>query len=288
IVPFLGIDSTTFPSQARAMVSPWMPSGSVLTYMREHSPSSSYALEMLYDVINGLKYLFSKNIVHGDLCGRNILIDNKERARLTDFGLAVFMEDDKSKSSTRGGSIRWMAPELLRVGTPFKRTPASDIWAFGCVCCEIWTEGQNPFPHINQESAILFALADPQVLPYSHHPHDKRGNPMPVRLWELVQWCWKYDPAERVVAEAVSDILSEMVSHSSVALSSRSHPPTASGSQNVQPSQLLDYSSASADPSFSARSNPKGKGKEHESSQRRTTVLLGPLDIDGHPEEIAA
>ncbi|KAJ7347038.1 kinase-like domain-containing protein, partial [Mycena albidolilacea] len=88
IVPFLGIDSTTFPSPARAMVSPWMPSGSVLTYMQEHSPSSSYALDMLCDVINGLKYLFSKNIVHGDLCGRNILIDNKRRACLTDFGLA--------------------------------------------------------------------------------------------------------------------------------------------------------------------------------------------------------
>ncbi|KAJ7762439.1 hypothetical protein B0H14DRAFT_2403626, partial [Mycena olivaceomarginata] len=47
IVPFLGVDSTTFPSPARAMVSPWMPLGSVLKYMADHSPSSTYAIELV-------------------------------------------------------------------------------------------------------------------------------------------------------------------------------------------------------------------------------------------------
>ncbi|KAJ6556942.1 hypothetical protein B0H10DRAFT_1967479 [Mycena sp. CBHHK59/15] len=47
IVPFLGVDSTTFPSPARAMASPWMPLGSVLKYMTENPPSSMYAIELV-------------------------------------------------------------------------------------------------------------------------------------------------------------------------------------------------------------------------------------------------
>ncbi|KAJ7844326.1 kinase-like domain-containing protein [Mycena leptocephala] len=123
------------------MVSPWMQQGNVLNYMTEYSPSSEYAIMLLNDVIQGLMYLHSKNIVHGDLCARNILMHGRQ-AYLTDFGVATFIESDTSSKSTRGGSIRWMAPELLlpevhQPGVPWKRTMASDVWAFGCVCCEV-------------------------------------------------------------------------------------------------------------------------------------------------------
>ncbi|KAJ7027417.1 kinase-like domain-containing protein [Mycena alexandri] len=142
IVPFLGIDATTFPTPAMALVSHWMSQGNILNYMAENSPVFRYAISLLNDVIQGLLYLHSQNVVHGDLCGRNILIDGQQ-AYLTDFGLAAFVELDTSiKTSTRKGSTRWMAPELLlpnvyHPGLPFRQTPASDVWAFGCVCCEV-------------------------------------------------------------------------------------------------------------------------------------------------------
>jgi serine/threonine protein kinase len=126
----------------------------------ELSGSHTDFSQQLDDVSKGLLYLHSENVVHGDLCGvsrirtahsqiiqfnpiqRNILI-HERRACLTDFGLAAFVELETSiKTSTRGGSIPWMAPELLlpsvyQPGLPFRRTPASDVWAFGCVCCEV-------------------------------------------------------------------------------------------------------------------------------------------------------
>ncbi|KAJ6556142.1 kinase-like domain-containing protein, partial [Mycena capillaripes] len=140
IVPFLGVGSTTFPGLRLAMVTPWMPRGSVISYISENSPCSPYAMGLLRDCIAGLTYLHSKNIVHGDLRGGNILVDDNGSACLADFGLAGFIDSDTSvKSSTRSGTPRWMAPELLLPppGQPFKRTPASDMWAFGCVCCEV-------------------------------------------------------------------------------------------------------------------------------------------------------
>ncbi|KAF7341636.1 hypothetical protein MSAN_02061300 [Mycena sanguinolenta] len=218
IVPFLGIDSTTFPSPSQAMVSPWMPLGSVLKYIGEHSPSFMYATDLLHDVIRGLMYLHSVNVVHGDLCGRNILIDEDGRARLSDFGLAGFIDTETSKkSSTRGGSTRWMAPELILppLNVPFRRTTGSDVWAFGCVCCEIWSEGNEPFSHFRTDGAVIRAISEfadtgRQESPYPARPHDKSGHPMLKRLWDLAQWCFQYEPPERPSVQTLEDMISEM------------------------------------------------------------------------------
>ncbi|KAJ7912276.1 kinase-like domain-containing protein, partial [Mycena leptocephala] len=210
IVPLLGVDGTTFLGKT-AMVSPWMRQGSVLNYMTEHSPSSPYAITLLNDVIQGLMYLHSQYIVHGDLCARNILIDGRQ-ARLTDFGLATFIESDTSKkSSTHSGSVRWSAPELLLSEFPFKRTPASDVWAFGCVCCEIWTEGQVPFQQMSDGAIIIaFSKIDAdRAAPYER-PFDKAGIPMPDRLWDRVQMCFRHEAAKRPTVKAIADLLSEI------------------------------------------------------------------------------
>lgn len=91
---------------------------------------------------------------------RNILI-NERGACLTDFGLAAFVESDTSvKTSTRSGSTCWMAPELLlpsvyKPELPFRRTPASDVWAFGCVCCEVRSFAlSNIIPIITRRSGL--------------------------------------------------------------------------------------------------------------------------------------
>ncbi|KAJ7488874.1 kinase-like domain-containing protein, partial [Mycena latifolia] len=229
IVPFLGVDSTTFPGPARAMVSPWMPLGSALKYMGENSPVAPYAIdlvrfpareelscahdEQLHDVSEGMNYLHSRNVVHGDLCGRNILIHRDGHACLTDFGLAAFVESDTSiQASARSGSTHWMAPELLlqAPGAHFKRTPVSDIWAFGCMCCEIWSEGDAPFSHVGSDSGVIFSFSNssetaPQAMPYPSQPHDKAGTQMPDGLWELVLWCWNRGPADRPAAPVIAD-----------------------------------------------------------------------------------
>ncbi|KAJ7792599.1 kinase-like domain-containing protein, partial [Mycena olivaceomarginata] len=211
IVPFLGVDSTTFPSPARAMVSPWMAKGNVLAYIAENSPVAPYALKLLNDVIAGLSYLHSTNIIHGDLCGRNILIDERGTACLSDFGLAGLVESEPTlRSSTRGGSIRWMPPELLSPpsGVSFTRTTASDIWAFGCVCGEVCT---RPFSHFSHDTGIILAFSDPkgsaEEQPYHRKLLDKRGTPMPDRLWALAQRCWKNNPSERPAGNVIADTL---------------------------------------------------------------------------------
>ncbi|KAJ7186162.1 kinase-like protein [Mycena filopes] len=212
IVPFLGVDSTTFPSPSRAMVSPWMVQGSVLKYMARNSPVAPYAVQLLNDIISGLNYLHSVNIVHGDLCGRNILINEHGRASLTDFGLAGLIESEPTlRTTTRGGSLRWQPPELILPGVPFRRTMASDVWAFGCVCGEIWTEGTTPFSHFPTDSSIILGLQQaPTEQPYQTQPTDRQGTSMPDSLWDLVQRCWRYNVLERPMGNVMVDVLARI------------------------------------------------------------------------------
>ncbi|KAJ6453976.1 kinase-like domain-containing protein, partial [Mycena sanguinolenta] len=85
IASFLGVDRVTFANPA--LVSLWFPQGSVVKYMTQHTPASSCAVEMLCGISSGLEYMHKANVVHGDLCARNVLIDEQGRPQLADFGL---------------------------------------------------------------------------------------------------------------------------------------------------------------------------------------------------------
>jgi serine/threonine protein kinase len=68
----------------------------------------------------------------------NVLIDDREHAQLADFGLATVTDATRgATSTTQRGSLRWMAPELLDHELEFKRTKASDVYAFACLCIEV-------------------------------------------------------------------------------------------------------------------------------------------------------
>ncbi|KAJ7881007.1 kinase-like domain-containing protein, partial [Mycena olivaceomarginata] len=281
------VESTIFPSLFRAMVSPWMPQGSVLKYMTQHTPASPYATDLLGDVIQGLEYLLSVNVVHGDLCGRNILIDRKGNAQLADFGLTAFIESDTTKkTSTRSGSTRWMAPELIvpPSGVQFKRTSASDIWAFGCVCCEIWSEGVEPFSYFPQETLLIIMFSDDsgnalQRKPYQAQPRDKGGVLMPERIWEFVQLCREEKASERPTASVIADMLSEYVETPNMDEDVDTAIPSGSGtahdSRSPSPSPSTDYLAAE-----SSTAPPKvNKGKQETIMRAFFTVFEALMEV---------
>ena len=70
-----------------------------------------------------------------------MLITLSRRACIADFGLAT-VKDSKSfvsRNSTAkaGGTMRWLAPELLSPDDTQRTSKASDIYAFACVCYEV-------------------------------------------------------------------------------------------------------------------------------------------------------
>ncbi|KAF7374755.1 Kinase-like protein [Mycena sanguinolenta] len=202
ILPLIGIDRETFPSSL-CMVSPWMEHGTVLKYLNEYGRAN--VDKLLHEIAQALQYLHSQNIIHGDLRGANILITPEWSACLADFGLTSLADTTATtRSSRRAGSVRWMAPELIypaHFKRKFVRTRATDVYAFGCVCLELYT-GQPPFPDLS-ETVVMFDVLK------GDRPDRPSGEPaMSDVLWELVNDCWTQEPETRPTIQAVVEKLS--------------------------------------------------------------------------------
>ncbi|KAJ6560238.1 hypothetical protein B0H19DRAFT_1027892 [Mycena capillaripes] len=197
ILAFLGIDRESFPPSL-CIVSPWMEHGTILNHLKTHGRAN--VDKFLYEIAQGLQYLHSRNIVHGDLRGANILITEEWSACLADFGLSVITSATTTMhTSQRAGSLYWMAPELIdpdRFGCKFVRKPASDVYAFGCVCFELYT-GNPPFSQLSQAAALLKIVNGERP----RRPSSSPGIPDP--LWRHISAYWAEDPAMRPITEAV-------------------------------------------------------------------------------------
>ncbi|KAJ6463328.1 kinase-like domain-containing protein [Mycena sanguinolenta] len=236
ILTFLGIDRDSFPSTL-CMVSPWMEHGTILNYLQNHGHAN--VDKSLYEVAQGLQYLHSRNIIHGDLRGANILVNENWSACLADFGLSNFSDATSSMTTNRGGSLYWMAPELIdpeRFGLQFARTRATDVYAFGCVCLELYT-GRPPFAELREPTVLLKIMNN-------ERPQRPVGPPIvPDALWGHVLACWAHDPQSRPETRLVVQTMKSLhplpllpdPQPSTPSLSMPSFPPTSMAAPTMLP-----------------------------------------------------
>ncbi|KXN81417.1 Serine/threonine-protein kinase HT1 [Leucoagaricus sp. SymC.cos] len=154
---------------AIGLVSPWMPNGNMLEYL-EKNPNTP-RMPLIHDVLAGLIYLHQHHVVHGDLKGVNILIDDGGTACLADFGLSTLIDPIGTVSTLPGGkgTYRWMAPEAFT--------------------------GQIPFHDLTQ-ATLLRRLSNPsQYKP--DRPNKTAAPELTDGIWHIMQDCWSKDPSRR-------------------------------------------------------------------------------------------
>ncbi|XP_059636593.1 mitogen-activated protein kinase homolog NTF3-like [Cornus florida] len=121
--------------------------------------SNEHSQYFLFQLLRGLKYLHSANILHRDLKPGNLLINANCDLKICDFGLARASTMEKDKFMTEYVVTRWYrAPEILlccdNYGTSI------DVWSVGCIFAELL--GRKPlFPGtecLNQLTLIVNIL----------------------------------------------------------------------------------------------------------------------------------
>ena len=94
---------------------------------------------LLSNIILALQYIHSKGILHRDLKPENILFDNKGYAYITDFGIALYNDEDNEGDNS--GTPGYMAPETL-FGK--KQDYCVDFYSLGVIGYEI-IMGKTPY-----------------------------------------------------------------------------------------------------------------------------------------------
>lgn len=124
-------------------------------YIRSKKLSWPEIIDLSIQIAEGLGEAHRAGIIHRDIKPSNILVDNRGRAKILDFGLAAIKGEKKlTKTGSTVGTLNYMSPEQTRGETLDER---SDIFSFGAVLYEMIT-GQIPFRG-DYEPAIMYAIA---------------------------------------------------------------------------------------------------------------------------------
>eukprot|EP00158_Paraphelidium_tribonemae_P008904 Partr_v1_DN28721_c0_g1_i2_m62788 putative mitogen-activated protein kinase len=133
--------------------------------IRSQQPlSDAHFQYFIYQILRGLKYIHSSNVLHRDLKPGNLLVNADCELKICDFGLARgFSEQpDQTGFMTEYVATRWYrAPEIMLSFQNY--TKAIDIWSVGCIFAEM-LGGKVLFPgrdYVHQLNLILNVLGTP-------------------------------------------------------------------------------------------------------------------------------
>ncbi|PIN16528.1 MEKK [Handroanthus impetiginosus] len=133
----------------------FVPGGSISSLLGKFGSFPESVIRMYTkQLLLGLEYLHKNKIMHRDIKGANILVDNKGCIKLADFGASKKVEALATMTGAKSmkGTPYWMAPEVI---VQSGHSYSADIWSVGCTVIEMAT-GKAPWSQQYQEVAALF------------------------------------------------------------------------------------------------------------------------------------
>ncbi|KAJ3675236.1 hypothetical protein LUZ60_004278 [Juncus effusus] len=138
-------------------------------------------------ILSGLAYLHSRNTIHRDIKGANILVGPNGEVKLADFGMAKHISSYTSIKSFKG-SPYWIAPEVIMNGG---YNLSADIWSLGCTIIEMATS-KPPWSQFEGVQA-LFKIANSKDMPEIPQHFSSEGQ-------NFLKLCLERNPRNRLTA----------------------------------------------------------------------------------------
>ena len=183
IVRYLGTQTT---NECLLLFMEYISGGTIDTLLTKHGPFSENLIRVYtFQVLKGLEYLHYHNIVHRDIKGTNILVNQDGICKLGDFGSAKKLLGMESTSSLTG-TINWMAPEVLK-GTGHGRY--ADIWSIGCLVVEMAT-ARLPWADCGSQINVLLQVCKSETVPVLPSTFSEEA-------CSFVSMCFRRKPFER-------------------------------------------------------------------------------------------
>lgn len=190
IVRYLGTERT---EEYLNIFLEFVPGGSIANKLQTWGPLREDTIRVYTkQILHGLDYLHRQKIMHRDIKGANILVDNHGVIKLADFGASKKIEDLATIGGSRSirGTPNYMAPEVIR---QLGHGRAADIWSLGCVVIEMAT-GRPPWADKRDPFTVMYHIASTKDLPTMPEALSP-----PAR--EFLTQCFNRVPRERPTAQ---------------------------------------------------------------------------------------
>lgn len=144
---------------------------------------------ILIPICDALNYAHEQNVVHRDLKPDNILISKSGVVKITDFGIARALDQDKGLTATNEvvGTAYYMSPEQFRGSGVDGR---SDLYSLGILAYEMATK-ERPFTGDNAVALAAMHFSEP--LPEASDINKK----IPGWFQDFIDTCCEKNPADR-------------------------------------------------------------------------------------------
>lgn len=147
-------------------------------------------VSIIFEISNAMMKVHSLNIIHRDLKPCNILLDENNHAKVSDFGLSKIMSYQSQTEMSFVGTMNFMAPEIMLQKN--KYTEKVDVYSFGILVYFVLTKGK--LPEINMMQVCNGEMA---IIPDTINEISKN----------LIQKCWSFEPNNRPSFEQIVDII---------------------------------------------------------------------------------
>lgn len=120
------------------------------------------AIEMMHEILEGFQYAHEKGLVHRDIKPSNLVVADKNKVKILDFGIAKLVGDTSSKMTKTGthiGTVYYMSPEQVKGDDLDQR---SDIYALGVTFFQMLT-GSSPYKGMTKEFDVFMKIVNEEL-----------------------------------------------------------------------------------------------------------------------------
>ena len=155
--------------------------------VREAPIDPARAIAITKQILVATRFAHRRNVIHRDLKPHNVILDDEDNVKVTDFGIARAGASDITEVGTIMGTAQYLSPEQAQ-GQPV--TEASDLYSIGVVLFELLT-ARAPFGGDSPVAVALQHVNQPAPSPRELQPS------VPPELEAVVLKALAKDPAAR-------------------------------------------------------------------------------------------